>query len=305
MSEIKKHLNYIKSFGVFIFIIGFLGRLMRKFSLPQIILDKYDNFKHIIVERWLEKHIAFTESELHIQTSRDGMKTFVFWWQGIENAPDIVKICIKTIYEHSPLEVILLSKDNYLDYIVLPEYIIEKMQTGKMSLAHFSDVLRFYLLFNYGGFWIDATDFLTKSIPKEIFDYDFYSIKGAYAPPGLGWDWTSWFMFGKKGNLLSQEMVKFYNYYWLHYDIAITYLFLDCYITLLKKHNEKIASLVDRIPYVGKGCFWLQKYLNNKCNKQLINDLAEKAVFVQKLTYKESLIEDDSFYSVLKKRYLS
>jgi hypothetical protein len=40
---------------------------------------------------------------------------------------------------------------------------------GKMTVTHFSDILRFNLLKNNGGLWLDATIFVNKPIPEKYF----------------------------------------------------------------------------------------------------------------------------------------
>jgi hypothetical protein len=74
-----------------------------------------------------------------------------------------------------------LNKDNLSKYANLPKKIIERFKQGKMSFAHFSDTLRFELLREHGGVWIDATCFVSSEIPYYVFEHSFYSLNGAYA----------------------------------------------------------------------------------------------------------------------------
>ena len=105
-------------------------------------------------------------------------KIWVFWWSGEKEAPEIVKACIKSIRRNSKgHEVILLNKDNYSNYIKMPEYILEKRDRGTMLLANFSDILRLSLLAAYGGIWIDATVFISQPIPERVFTDIFYTAK--------------------------------------------------------------------------------------------------------------------------------
>ena len=85
------------------------------------------------------------------------------------------------------------------------------MNVGGVSLAHFSDVLRFELLREHGGIWVDATDFISMSLPNYVFEYTFFSLNGAYSDD-LVWKWTSWFMVAQKGDLLVENMCRFYRY---------------------------------------------------------------------------------------------
>lgn len=42
-------------------------------------------------------------------------------------------------------EIIVITKDNF------PNYIIEKFNKGNISIQQFSDIIRVYLMYNYGG----------------------------------------------------------------------------------------------------------------------------------------------------------
>lgn len=297
----KKYIEFISSFGIYIFIIASLSRLLRVIKVPKALLIIIDNYKHKIVEQRLEKEYKYIISEdISIKVYNNEEKTYVFWWQGVDHAPEIVKLCITSIKKNSPYEVIILSEDNFREYVDIPDFIIEKVKCKNISLAHFSDILRFYLLYQRGGFWIDATDFLTKPIPSNILCYNFYSIKGAYPQPGLGWDWSSWFMYAKPYNAISYEMIKFYNYYWRNYNQAVTYLILDCFLTLLVKNNKEIAKLIHKIPETGTDVFWLVSHLNDNVNSQIKDYLFNHSAFVQKVTYKMLLKEDNTLYSFLK-----
>ncbi len=58
-------------------------------------------------------------------------KIWVCWLQGMEQAPDIVKICYESICrQFSNREVVLITNENYADYITLPHYIVEKCAGG-------------------------------------------------------------------------------------------------------------------------------------------------------------------------------
>lgn len=159
-----------------------------------------------------------------------------------------------------------------------------------MSLAHFSDILRFNLLNQFGGGWIDATCFLSEPLPKEIEDYSFYSIKGAF-DFGLRWQWTSFFMFAQKGNILVDNMCRFYDVYWKEHNEAITYLILDCWVTVLKLHVPAIAKEIDILPHQGTKLFNLISHIQDEYTSEHYQEVIE-STFVYKLTYKDKWNEE-------------
>ena len=102
---------------------------------------------------------------------------WVLWWQGESNMPFIVKRCYESVLRNSKgHKVILITKSNYTNYVDVPQQIMDKVNEGKMKLAHLSDFIRLQLLVRYGGLWIDSTILVTKPIDDGIFTYPFYSI---------------------------------------------------------------------------------------------------------------------------------
>ena len=72
--------------------------------------------------------------------------------------PDIVKACYNSIQRHACNHpVILITEENFRDYIDMPEYIINKQKEGYIDITHFSDILRMMLLTKHGGIWMDST----------------------------------------------------------------------------------------------------------------------------------------------------
>ena len=90
---------------------------------------------------------------------------WVCWWQGEEKMPDVVKICYRSIKIMSGKHpVVLITDYNCKDYVKLPQFIWDKYAAGVISRTHLSDILRFYLLKEYGGIWMDITNFITVTI---------------------------------------------------------------------------------------------------------------------------------------------
>ena len=84
--------------------------------------------------------------------------------------PELVKMCNDRLRQVLPdeAEIHMITEKNYKEYVELPDYIIQKFKTGKMSITALSDVLRVALLSEYGGFWIDSTVFVSGAFPKEF-----------------------------------------------------------------------------------------------------------------------------------------
>ena len=73
---------------------------------------------------------------------------WMMWYQGIEKAPPLVLACIQSVIKNRAKHpVIIINKYNIDKYIELPKYIIEKFNNKTFSVTHFSDIVRFALLF--------------------------------------------------------------------------------------------------------------------------------------------------------------
>ncbi|WP_049945681.1 capsular polysaccharide synthesis protein [Butyrivibrio sp. LC3010] len=169
---------------------------------------------------------------------------WVMWLQGISDAPDIVKKCIESQKRAMPQKQFIIIDENNIDnYISLPNYIIQKRKAGVITNAMFSDLVRLELLNKYGGYWIDATVFMTDGeLVKEIdnlplFMFSFYYF--GFNPEIM--EYNSWFMHSTSNNnllcLLQQLMYEYWkdhnyisNYYLLHIlgSIANDYYRKEC-----------------------------------------------------------------------------
>ena len=138
-------------------------------------LRRYKAFSRILT-RFMKRHIL--PSALSVQESpviKDrAEKIYTIWFQGETQAPPIVKSCFASIRRHCSQELVVLDENTVFDYISLPEAIVDKYRTGKMKPAHFADICRVELLHTYGGYWLDATCFVTGAIPAFIQEQDFF-----------------------------------------------------------------------------------------------------------------------------------
>lgn len=122
----------------------------------------------------------FDEQYLEQAESKMSNKVWVCWFQGIENAPNLVKKCYKSLQENLyDKEIVLITSENMNKYVQFPNYIIEKWNAGLITNTHMTDLLRLELLIRYGGMWVDATVLCTsrsKNIPKYYFDSELFFI---------------------------------------------------------------------------------------------------------------------------------
>lgn len=161
--------------------------------------------------QWFDKYFNQNYADIirqykNPQCIKDGIKKtetyniWIFWEQGEENMPPLVKACYKQL-KHFNKNVVLLAHDNVLEYITIDSKIIHKMQKGIISQANYSDIIRNTLLTKYGGFWIDATVWCSRTIPiQELKIFPIFTPCGKVSPNNKSirfWtsfdcNWSSW-----------------------------------------------------------------------------------------------------------------
>ena len=141
--------------------------------------------KHDIMIRYYEKTFGdFLKTYDYNHTNQEFQKTkysdriWICWWQGLEQAPELVKVCVNSIQKNAGNHrVIVLTDDNYKDYVDIPEWVEEKKNKGIITRTNYSDLLRLSLLAKHGGMWIDSTFFCTQPVLDDYFQWPLWSIK--------------------------------------------------------------------------------------------------------------------------------
>lgn len=198
-------------------------------------------------------------------------KMFVYWAQGVDNAPYLIKKVIDNLKKYYPnKDIVVLTNDNFSEYVTLNQKILDYYQSGKITVQTFSDILRFNLLYKYGGFWIDATLLFLNQIP--IFDYldafGFYSLNMEDPIKEKLWGkvfpvtYTTFFLGCDKNNPNMGACVEFYNKYYEEHDYAIDYLMNDYMLILCMKYSIANDQL-KKIPKCNSSPFNLINYLNS------------------------------------------
>lgn len=226
--------------------------------------------KHYYIEKYLtDKYGYVLKKECVKPKSIDNRNIiWIFWWQGIENMPITVKKCYQSVLKNSnSTTVILITKNNYTKYIKMPEYIIEKFNNGNITITHFSDILRMYLLYNYGGAWLDATIFVSRPIDLSLFNNSIYTAKIRKI---LNYDnvslsrWTGFFMFGKAGHPLFFYALSFFYEYWKYENHIIDYFLIDYIIDIICNKVAIVDNDFKNLEYNNEDIQLLSRHLMEK-----------------------------------------
>lgn len=230
---------------------------------------------------------------------------FVFWWDGFETAPFIVKRCLdRTIQVFQDAKIITISKHNFKEYTTINRQILDGFDNGKISIQTFSDILRFNLLKNHGGLWVDATVYFLK--PYPIFDmlekksYESFAFKETsefLTYKGSKCSWSSYLQAARKGSALIYTMDFIFQEYYLKYGDYEIYFFIDAALMICKTMGVD-DRVLDKVNYCEGSAFCLSKLLDQQYDDEVVKDLER---IPQKLYwwYKVKNKDDNTFFNRL------
>ncbi|WP_156010794.1 capsular polysaccharide synthesis protein [Streptococcus ruminantium] len=253
-------------------------------SIDQKIMRKLRKKYKADIEYFKNNIDSFKQEEFR---PSDDKSIWVLWYQGIESAPFLVKQCLESLKRNLPKDrqLVTLDKMTLNDYINLPSFIMEKYKAGKISHAHFSDIVRIELLSKYGGTWIDATVFMSSPVIHDyFFDSDLFLFQ-ELRPNTFGHSRrvSSWFITAKKNNeivLLTRYLMR---KYWEENNSLIEYFLLHSLFELAIEAYPKIWETV--IPFSNSHPHVLQFKLFHPFNDYHWQEI-RKLVEIHKLTYK-------------------
>ena len=175
------------------------------------------------------KKILTTDKSINIDKKEEekSNKIWICWFQGIEKAPELVKACYNSVVKnYNDKEIIVLTEENYKQYVDIPEYILKKWEKGYITFAHFSDILRIEILSKYGGLWLDSTIFTTKKSDLVFNDnIEFFVFKQVDLDRknSLTVVASNWLIYANRNNNIINLTKKLLYQYWKEYNHAINY----------------------------------------------------------------------------------
>ncbi len=260
----------------------------------------------------LRKKYVYIQSDINSQENtsldtnlQESRKVWVCWFQGIEHAPAIVQKCYESIkYYIKDREVILLTEENYSNYVTFPDYICDKVARNIISKTHLSDLLRLEILNRYGGTWIDATVYLTDELPRFMLDSPLFLFQNL--KPGLDGHCisiSSWFITAERRNpIINFVLMNLYSY-WSKENYMLDYYLLHLYFQLAIEKYPKIWKKV--VPYNNSTSHIILLRLNEQFD-QLVWDSVVNQICIHKLSYKticNSLQSETYLQHILENNY--
>ncbi|EFN97213.1 capsular polysaccharide synthesis protein [Streptococcus mitis] len=254
--KMSRYRQILKYYGLKLTCVYFLAQKSDKMFYDfrrKILLD-------FVLKLRKEAQLVDSSNEKEEETTEFPKIIWTMWQQGEAQMPETVQTSMKTIKDfakRNDCEFHLLTNDNLEHFVNIPKDITEKYKNKELSAAHYSDIIRFSLLYQYGGIWMDATLFVSPYATLEIFEGDFFSLNHPPAHPEqmertIGdFKWSGFFLAGQKGKPYFKHIRDLYIYYVRKYPVFIHYLMMDYFILSEYKCKPYFENLVDRLPILA------------------------------------------------------
>lgn len=267
-----------------------------RLSVNNRILNKLRRKYKSFILQYMKEYNCKELSHVH------GNKVWVCWLQGIENAPRIVQKCYHSLQKNiHDKEIILLTEENYRDYVQFPSFIQKKIDSGIIKGAHMTDLLRLELLIRYGGTWIDATVYCSGgNYPDYLLNSDLFLYQ--CLKPGLDGHSTcisNWMMTASSNNCLLLLTRALLYEYWSQNNKLINYfIFHDMFQLAIETYPEEWKKV---IPFSNSTPHILLLRLFEEYNSDAWKAIKLQSCF-HKLSYKfdkQKFEKENTYYKII------
>lgn len=241
----------------------------------------------VAIPRYLKRYVhPGAVAELPAIKNDAFENVFMFW--GFKPQPPLVEACVRSAEANLKQNVLVLNEKTLHDYVDLPGEFLDKMKNGKMAIAHFLDIARVELLHNHGGFWLDATGFVSHPIPQQIVDQDFF----VYMAGNVGSPYSfiqNCFIRGRKHAYLLDAWRDVIHNFWHAEPREFDYFMHQLMFKALVQKDPVAKKYFDLMPHIDQdpthALWW--GYNNKEFVQKVFDEITSKAFF-QKTTYRQS-----------------
>lgn len=217
------------------------------------------------------------------------------WLQGMDSAPDLVVANYRLLHIEFGDRVHLITDDNILSYVELPAFILRKRQEGKISNAHFSDIVRIQLISTYGGAWIDST--LVISDPQFLSKLRGFVVPQTFKPgrTALVLPVSNWFIYAEsKGMQFPSRVRDLLFEYWKLSNRAIDYYIFHHLMMIV---SEEMDSYLDTVYPVDNTMphLLMLEMRNSALSKEKIVERIHQSQFLKFTNKHENKIEIENY----------
>lgn len=230
-----------------------------------------------------------------IQKNKKKGKIFVLWFQGEDNAPNLIKLCISSIRRNSnDHEVIVLDNNNLKEWVgPLSRTVEKKFKDNVFSLQLKADLIRLILLTKYNCLWIDATVFVSRPIPDCIFNQEFFTVIRKEAEKKDITGKISTFLLGRGNSIRAKKVfecsAKLMLAYISNEDDLINYLLIENIIDISIRNNDWLKNLINEYYHNKKDILGLVKRLDDVYDENTIQAIINDNIF-NKLNFHQNYL---------------
>lgn len=262
--------------------------------------------KEQIAQEYLNKYYVIpyyhNKKQLEQQKQEVSKNCWIYWKQGIDNAPAIVKKCVTSterVFNASGWKVHILDLETARRLTDIPDYIWDKYKAGCIKDAHLADIIRLSLIKNNGGCWVDATVLFseTENVPSFLYDEGFFVFRN-YMKNDNYINISNWLIYADPKNPLISDIYEILLKYWEKEKVFIQYYGFHLIFKLVTDHYaEYWRSLT---PYSNVPPHILQEMLLEKYNYNTIKKIY-KFSMIHKLKWRvpEKPDKDSYLYYLL------
>jgi hypothetical protein len=171
------------------------------------------------------------------------------WFQGRENAPPLVKKCMSSWKRNNPgWEFRCLDATSVERYVPLRPQI--DLDTQSLTAASLSDIVRIFLLREFGGVWVDATLFCNRPLDEWLPDMmreGFF----AFAAPAPDRPLSSWFLGAESDNHLVSTWCRRTVEYWTDRAASDDYFWFHHLFRDICETNRATAQAWSQVPKIS------------------------------------------------------
>jgi hypothetical protein len=162
---------------------------------------------------------------------------FVYWAQGMEAAPPIVRACYERLRRVPDIELRLVTEATVPYWVDLPDHVKQRVPATK---AAFSDWLRIALLKEYGGIWVDATCYVSGDlavVDELAGDRRFFAFR--YNDARI----SSWFLAARDNSYIVHMMHAALEVYFRSHDAVTHYFFFHDVFEALAQLDDRFGEI--------------------------------------------------------------
>lgn len=223
--------------------------------------------------------------------SAENKYIWVMWWQGYDNAPDVIKNNINNLKQiFANKSVVIIDKNNYSKYTDISDVVQNAFNKKNISFTQWSDVVRYNLLKNHGGLWIDSSVMVSKAIQEipSFLETRFISLvsKPSTSKFITKGQWTGWFIGGEAGFGLFVFLDLFFKNYYQIYKKTIDYFFADDAAVYYLNKDQELRKIIAKQAKRWNPYFFINNYDSLEIEPLVSKFRNDSCYCVQKITYK-------------------